>query len=419
MSASIFQQVPQAPADAILGISEAFKACQNPKKINLGVGAYRTEEGKPLVLNVVRKAEQAVVNDPKEDKEYLPITGIAEFCRLSAELAFGKDSAALREGRSVTVQGLSGTGSLRVGFEFLSRFYPASKVVLVPNPSWANHKAICERSGLQVQLYRYYKPETRGLDYEGLLADLEAAPEGAILLLHACAHNPTGVDPTPQEWQGILEAVKRKKLFPFFDSAYQGFASGDLDRDGASIRLFANQGLELMLAQSYAKNMGMYGERVGALSLLTADPEAAKRSLSQLKQTIRAMYSNPPKHGAAIVAHILGDPALFEEWKASRLLRWTSSPVMVELKGMADRIITMRQKLYEALQEVGAPGSWDHILKQIGMFSYTGLTKAQVENMTNKWHIYMTFDGRISMAGLSAAKCKYLAEAIKDSVSNA
>lgn len=400
---SVFEAVPQAPPDAILGITEGFKACNNPNKLNLGVGAYRTEDGKPLVLSAVREAERRLLADPKQDHEYLNMGGLPDFCRLSAQLAFGEGSAVLKEGRNATVQGLSGTGSLRVGGEFLSRFYSRSKVVMIPTPTWANHRFIFEKCGLQVQQYRYFKADTRGLDYEGMVADLKTAPEGAIVILHACAHNPTGVDPTPEQWQGILDAVRSRSLLPFFDSAYQGFASGDLDRDGAAIRLFADAGLEMLLAQSYAKNMGLYGERVGALSVVSTDAAAAKRVESQLKMVARHMYSNPPKHGAAIVAIILSDPELFAQWK-------------VELKGMADRIISMRQQLFDALQQVGCPGDWTHILKQIGMFSYTGLTKAQVENMANKWHVYMTLDGRISMAGLSGAKCGYLAEAIKDSV---
>lgn len=402
---SRFLDVPQAPPDAILGISEAFKADTSPDKMNLGVGAYRTEEGKPLVLGAVREAERRVLADPTENKEYLNMGGIPEFCKLAAALAFGKGSAALQEGRNATIQCLSGTGSLRVGGEFLSSFYPGPKLVLIPTPSWANHKAIFKRCGMQTQEYRYYKPETRGLDYEGMLEDIRAAPDGAVLLLHACAHNPTGVDPTPEQWKGILEVTQSKKLLPFFDSAYQGFASGDLDRDGASLRMFADTGMEMLLAQSFAKNMGLYGERVGALSVVVGDAAAAKKVESQLKITARQMYSNPPRHGASIATRILGDPALMDQWKQ-------------ELKGMADRIHTMRQGLYDALQEVGAPGDWTHILKQIGMFSFTGLTRPQVENMTNKWHVYMTFDGRISMAGLSSGKCKYLAEAIKDSVEN-
>lgn len=392
-----------APPDAILGLNEGFRADTDPRKLNLGVGAYRTEEGKPLVLEVVKEAERRLLADPTQNHEYLTQAGLPEFCRLSAQLAFGADSPPLQEGRAVTVQGLSGTGSLRVGGEFLRYFYPRSKLVLIPSPTWANHKSIFERCGLEVKTYRYYKPETRGLDYEGMVADIKAAPEGAVLLLHSCAHNPTGVDPTQEEWRGILQAAQSRGLLPFFDSAYQGFASGDLEADAFSIRLFAAAGGEMMLAQSYAKNLGLYGERVGALTVVTTDPDVKARVESQLKFTVRAMYSNPPKHGAAIVQTVLSDPQLLAQWK-------------VELKGMAGRIHTMRKELYEALQEVGAPGDWSHVIKQIGMFSYTGLTPAQVETMIKKHHVWMTRDGRISMAGLSSSKVQYLAEAIKDAI---
>lgn len=222
------------------------------------MGAYRDEQGKPVVLHVVREAEERLLADPTANHEYLPIGGLPEFCQASAALAFGVDSSVVRDRRNATIQTLSGTGSLRVGAEFLSRFYPRSKVALIPNPTWANHRAIFERSGLEVRTYRYYKPESKGLDFEGLLEDVRAAPEGAVLLLHACAHNPTGVDPSAAQWQGILEACRERGLLPFFDSAYQGFASGDLDHDAAAIRLFASAGVEMLLAQSYAKNMGLY-----------------------------------------------------------------------------------------------------------------------------------------------------------------
>lgn len=374
----------------------------------MGVGAYRTEEGKPLVLTAVKEAERRILSE-NQDKEYLGIGGIPEFCDASASMAFGVDSAVVKEKRNATVQCLSGTGSLRVGAEFLSRFYVSSSTpgtVLLPTPTWPNHKNVFERAGISVQQYRYYKPETRALDYEGLIEDVKAAPEGSILLLHACAHNPTGVDPTPEQWNGILEVATSKKLLPFFDSAYQGFASGDLEKDAYSIRLFADAGIDMLLAQSYAKNMGLYGERVGALTVVTSETSATGKVMSQLKSTIRAMYSNPPKHGASIAMTILRDPQLYSQWRE-------------ELKGMAGRIMLMRNELRSELERVGAPGTWNHITDQIGMFSFTGLTRPQVEMLTSKWHVYMTMDGRISMAGLSKAKCSYLAEGINDVMRNA
>lgn len=265
---SVWDNVPQAPPDPILSIGEAFKADSDPRRLNLGVGAYRTEEGKPLVLNSVRKAEHAILSDASANKEYQPITGNAEFCRLSRELAFGKDLPAVQDGRITTVQALSGTGSLRVGAEFLATHYP-TKVVYIPKPSWPTHRSVFKNAGLQVQEYRYFDPQTRGLDFAGLMSDISSAEPGSILLLHACAHNPTGVDPSPEQWRAILNLAIRRRLLPFFDSAYQGFASGSLDQDAAPLRLFASTpGMELLLAQSFAKNMGLYGERVGALSVL-------------------------------------------------------------------------------------------------------------------------------------------------------
>lgn len=393
----------QAPPDAILGITEAFKACTNPNKMNLGVGAYRDESGKPVVLDVVHEAEEMLLKNPSANHEYLPIAGLPEFCKAAAELAYGKNSPALAEGRVAVMQALSGTGALRVGAEFLKRFYNGSNVVYVPNPTWANHHAIFERAGLEVRKYRYYKPETCGLDFDGMKEDLAGAPENAVVLLHACAHNPTGVDPTPDQWNGILDVVKSRGLLPFFDSAYQGFASGDLDRDGAALRLFADSGLEMLLAQSFAKNMGLYGERVGTISVVLGDAETKKRVESQLKVVARAMYSNPPRHGGEVASLVLNDPAMFAKWQT-------------ELEGMANRIISMRKRLHEELIANETPGNWDHIINQIGMFSYTGLTTEQVQIMTEKWHVYMTRDGRISMAGLSGEKCKYLADAMKDAI---
>ncbi|KAG9153185.1 hypothetical protein Leryth_020588, partial [Lithospermum erythrorhizon] len=266
---SVFAHIVRAPEDPILGVTVAYNKDQSPVKLNLGVGAYRTEEGKPLVLNVVRKAEQLLVNDQSRVKEYLPITGLADFNKLSAKLIFGDDSPAIQENRVTTVQSLSGTGSLRVGGEFLGKHYH-ERTIYIPQPTWGNHPKIFTLAGLSVKSYRYYNPQTKGLDFEGLLEDLGAAPSGAIVLIHACAHNPTGVDPTVEQWEQIRTLMRSKGLLPFFDSAYQGFASGNLDSDAQPIRMFVADGGELLAAQSYAKNMGLYGERVGALSIVSS-----------------------------------------------------------------------------------------------------------------------------------------------------
>ncbi|TVU35034.1 hypothetical protein EJB05_16900 [Eragrostis curvula] len=401
--ASVFAGIAQAPEDPILGVTVAFNKDPNPNKVNLGVGAYRTEEGKPLVLNVVRRAEQMLINDPTRYKEYLPITGLAEFNKLSAKLIFGADSPAILENRVATVQCLSGTGSLRVGGEFLARHYH-EHTVYIPQPTWGNHPKVFTLAGLKdVRYYRYYDPATRGLDFKGLLEDLGSAPNGAIVLIHACAHNPTGVDPTLDQWEQIRQLMRSKSLLPFFDSAYQGFASGSLDKDAQSVRMFVADGGELLMAQSYAKNMGMYGERVGALSIVCRSADVASRVESQLKLVIRPMYSSPPLHGPSVVATILKDSEMFKEWT-------------VELKAMADRIISMRQQLFDALKARGTPGDWSHIIKQIGMFTFTGLTSEQVAFMRQEYHIYMTSDGRISMAGLNAKNVPILADAIHAAV---
>lgn len=402
---SVFDHVVQAPEDPILGVTVAYNKDPSPVKLNLGVGAYRTEEGKPLVLNVVRRAEQLLVNDRSRVKEYLPIVGLAEFNKLSAKLMFGADSPAVQVKRVTTVQCLSGTGSLRVGAEFLARHHH-QRTIYIPQPTWGNHGKIFTLAGLSVKTYRYYDPATRGLNFQGLLEDLSLAPSGAIVLLHACAHNPTGVDPTLQQWEQIRQLIRLKGLLPFFDSAYQGFASGSLDADAQSVRMFVADGGECLAAQSYAKNMGLYGERVGALSIVCKTADVASRVESQVKLVIRPMFSNPPIHGASIVAIILKNRDMYNEWT-------------VELKAMADRIISMRQQLFDALRARGTPGDWNHILKQIGMFTFTGLNTAQVAFMTKEYHVYMTSDGRISMAGLSSKTVPHLADAIHAAVTRA
>ncbi|KAG8730872.1 aspartate transaminase aat1 [Ceratobasidium sp. 423] len=310
---STWANVPAGPPDPILGVTEAFKADKDPRKINLGVGAYRDGEGKTYVLPSVQAAEDKIAAS-KADKEYLPITGLADFTKLAAKLAYGGDSAAFNEGRIAVTQSISGTGALRIGGAFLARHYPHVKTIYLPTPSWGNHTPIFRDSGLEVKSYRYFDKKTVGLDFEGLKADLKAAPEKSIVLLHACAHNPTGVDPTPAQWNEISNIVKERKLFPFFDMAYQGFASGDTTKDAYAVRHFVKEGHQIALSQSFAKNMGLYGERVGAFSLVTSSPEERARVDSQLKIIVRPMYSNPPIHGARIAGTILADPALYKQW---------------------------------------------------------------------------------------------------------
>jgi aspartate aminotransferase len=401
---SKFESVTMAPPDPILGVSEAFKADTNEMKLNLGVGAYRTEELQPYVLDVVKKAENLML-ERGDFKEYLPIEGLAAFNKVTAELLLGADNPIIEQQRIATVQGLSGTGSLRLAAAFIERYFPGAKVI-ISSPTWGNHKNIFNDARVPWSEYRYYDPKTVGLDFDGMISDIKAAPEGTFVLLHGCAHNPTGIDPTPEQWEIIADVIQEKNHIPFFDVAYQGFASGSLDADASSVRSFAARGIELLVAQSYSKNLGLYGERIGAINVVCSSPDTATRVKSQLKRIARPMYSNPPIHGARIVANVVGDPALFNEWKE-------------EMQMMAGRIKSVRQKLYDNIVSKDKSGKdWSYILKQIGMFSFTGLNKTQTENMTNKWHVYMTKDGRISLAGLSAAKCEYLADAIIDSFYN-
>ncbi|KAI1087315.1 aspartate aminotransferase [Rostrohypoxylon terebratum] len=392
---STWASVPQGPP-AILGVTEAFKADSFKEKINLGVGAYRDDQGKPYVLPSVRAAEDAVIAK-RLNKEYLGITGLPEFTKAAAQLAYGKGSSAL-DCLAIT-QSISGTGALRIGGAFLSRWFPGAKTIYIPTPSWANHKAVFTDSGLKVEQYRYYDKNTIGLDFEGMVADIKAAPKGSLFLFHACAHNPTGVDPTPEQWKEISNVVKAQGHYAFFDMAYQGFASGNTDKDAFAVRYFVEQGHDIALAQSFAKNMGLYGERVGAFSIVASTPEEKKRVESQLKILVRPLYSNPPLHGARIASEILNNPALNQQW-------------LGEVKGMADRIITMRALLKENLEKLGSSHDWSHITSQIGMFAYTGLDATAMEKLAKEHSVYATKDGRISVAGITSGNVGRLAEAI-------
>jgi len=383
-------------------VTEAFKADKDARKINLGVGAYRDGNGKPYVLSSVKKAEERLTAQ-NPDKEYLPISGLPEFTKAAAKLAYGPDSKPLDANAVAVVQSISGTGALRIGGAFLQRFFPTAKTIYIPTPSWGNHTAVFRDSGLEVKQYRYFDKKTVGLDFAGMKEDLQNMPEGSLVLLHACAHNPTGVDPTQEQWVELSSLIAEKQLFPFFDMAYQGFASGNTTRDAFALRHFIKEGHQVALAQSFAKNMGLYGERVGAFSLVAADEEEKKRVESQLKIVIRPMYSNPPLHGARIASTILTNGELYSEWEQ-------------EVKGMAERIISMRSRLYDNLVALNTPGEWGHIKSQIGMFSFTGLTTPQTKALAEKAHIYMTADGRISMAGLNAHNIDYFSESVSKAV---
>jgi len=400
VAGSVWANVEQAPADPILGLSTAFKADKFPQKMNLGVGAYRGADGKPLVLNVVKKAEAALLEKVKGgelNKEYLPMSGYAAFKEETTKLILGKSARSITEKRVAVIQSLSGTGALRTGGIFIQRFM-AGRTIYLPTPTWGNHNAIFKNAGVPIKQYRYINKQM-GLDFDGMIADLKGAPDGSIILLHACAHNPTGVDPTMAQWKIIADTMQAKNMIPFFDSAYQGYASGDLATDALAVQHFEQRGFEMFIAQSYSKNFGLYGERIGALSLVTSDAETAKRAVSQLELIVRPMYSNPPKHGAEIVAHCLKDPALFAEWQG-------------ELKAMSDRVIDMRALLVKELKAKGTPGDWSHVTSQIGMFSFTGIPKDKVQKLVKDHHIYMTGNGRISIAGINPNNVGYLADCI-------
>ncbi|ESO10123.1 hypothetical protein HELRODRAFT_156393 [Helobdella robusta] len=387
------------PPDAILGVTEAYKRDANPKKINLGVGAYRDDNGKPFILPSVQKAEE-ILREKNMDHEYLPIGGSAEFGQLVAKLAFGDDSPVVLNDLNCTVQSISGTGSLRLGAAFLSKWYEPSKTVYLPNPTWGNHIPIMKHSGLETKQYRYYDPKTIGFDFKGAIEDISKIPEGSIILLHACAHNPTGVDPKPEHWKEISKVIKERQLLPFFDMAYQGFASGDIVRDAFALRYFVQDGhSSMLLSQSFAKNMGLYGQRVGGFTVVCTSKEERDRVMSQVKIIIRPMYSNPPLHGARIATTILSDHKLRDIW-------------LSDVKLMADRIISMRTILEANLKKEGSVHDWSHISDQIGMFCFTGLKPEQVDRLTKEFSIYLTRDGRISVAGITSSNVGYLAHAI-------
>ena len=394
---SLFSAVPLAPRDPILGLTEAFQADTNPKKVNLGVGVYQDGTGKLPLLECVRQAEQRLAEDPKP-RGYLPIDGLPGYTKAVRELVFGADSAAVAAGRVVTVQALGGTGALKIGADFLRRFDPDAKV-LISDPSWENHEALFTRAGFTVETYRYYDADARGVDFEGMLADLAAAPAGTIVVLHACCHNPTGYDLTEQQWGSVIETVTKAGLVPFLDMAYQGF-SESLDVDGAVVRRFAETGLPVLVSTSFSKSLGLYGERVGALSVVCADAEEAARLLSQDKIVIRTNYSNPPTHGAQLAATVLADPELRALW-------------IDELGAMRDRIKSMRLRLVAGLEAAGIT-DMGFIATQVGMFSYSGLTKEQMVALRERHGVYGTDKGRICVAALNEANIDHVCAAIAD-----
>ena len=384
-----------APRDPILGITEAFNADTNPAKINLGVGVYYDDNGKVPLLECVQKAEAKLMEQPTP-RTYLPIEGLGAYDKAVQELVFGADSAVIQEKRAVTVQALGGTGALKIGADFLKRFSPDSQVY-ISDPSWENHRALFESAGFTVNNYAYYDAATHGVNFEGMLAALKAMPEGAIVVLHACCHNPTGAELNADQWGQVIEVVRANNLIPFLDMAYQGFGDG-IAEDGAVVRRFTDTAGPLLVSNSFSKSFSLYGERVGALSVVASTAEEAARLLSQLKRIVRTNYSNPPTHGGKVVATVLSTPELRQLWED-------------ELAGMRVRIKQMRDELVKKLAEK-APGSdFEFVREQVGMFSYSGLTKEQVEKLRAE-SIYAVDTGRICVAALNSKNIDRVVDAI-------
>ena len=393
---SLFSAVEMAPRDPILGLNEQFAADTNPKKVNLGVGVYFDDKGKLPLLACVQAAEKALM-DKAASRGYLPIDGIAAYDSAVKVLVFGAESAAVQEGRIATVQALGGTGGLKIGADFLKKINPEAQV-LISDPSWENHRALFTNAGFKVQTYAYYDADKRGVNFDGMLASLNAAAPGTIVVLHACCHNPTGYDITPAQWDQVIEVIKAKQLVAFLDMAYQGFGHG-IAEDGAVIGKFVAAGLNFFVSSSFSKSFSLYGERVGGLSVLCTDKEEASRVLSQLKIVIRTNYSNPPTHGGAVVASVLNNPELRALWEE-------------ELGSMRVRIKAMRQKLVDGLKAAGVQQDMSFMTEQIGMFSYSGLNKDQMLRLRSEFGVYGTDTGRICVAALNNNNVAYVCESI-------
>ena len=396
MTSSLFASVELAPRDPILGLNEAFNADTRSTKVNLGVGVYYDDNGKLPLLAAVKAAEKARL-EAMPARGYQPIEGLAAYNQAVQNLVFGATSSLVTEKRVITVEALGGTGALKIGADFLKRLQPNAKVV-ISDPSWENHRALFESAGFEVGTYAYYDAATQGVNFDGMKASLNALPAGTIVVLHACCHNPTGADLSDAQWAAVVELIKAKGLVAFIDMAYQGFAEG-IDADAVALKLFAASGLQYFVSSSFSKSFSLYGERVGALSIVTASAEEATRVLSQVKRVVRTNYSNPPTHGGAVVAAVLSSPELRQQWED-------------ELAGMRVRIRQMRNALVEKLQARGVAKDVSFINRQRGMFSYTGLSAEQVERLKNEFGIYAVSTGRICVAALNSKNIDYVADAI-------
>jgi len=393
---SIFAAVEMAPRDPILGLTEGFNADKNPNKVNLGVGVYYDDNGKVPLLGAVKAAEKVRL-EAAPARGYQPIEGLAAYNQAVQTLMFGADSSLIKDARLVTVEALGGTGALKVGADFLKRLYPDAKVY-ISDPSWENHRALFESAGFTVEHYAYYDAATRGVDFAAMKASLASLPADSIIVLHACCHNPTGADISTAQWKEVVDIIRTRNLVAFIDMAYQGFADG-IKQDAVALDLFAASGLQFFVSSSFSKSFSLYGERVGALTMVTAGKDESARVLSQVKRVIRTNYSNPPTHGGAIVAAVLSSPELRQQWED-------------ELAGMRERIRAMRIALAEKLKAKGVAQDFSFITKQRGMFSYTGLTVEQVEKLKSDFGVYAVGTGRICVAALNSRNIDYVADAI-------
>ena len=393
---SLFTAVAMAPRDPILGITEQFLADPSPSKVNLGVGVYYDDNGKLPLLKCVQAAEKTMMDSPTA-RGYLPIDGIAAYDAAVKSLVFGADSEAVKSGRVATVQAVGGTGGLKIGADFLKKFSPDARV-MISDPSWENHLALFTQAGFKVESYPYYDAANRGVNFSGMLDGLNAAAPGTIVVLHACCHNPTGYDITAAQWDQVVTACKERKLTPFLDMAYQGFGYGIVE-DGAAVQKFVAAGMSFLVSTSFSKSFSLYGERAGALSVLCDSKEEASRVLSQLKIAIRTNYSSPPTHGGAVVAAVLGNPELRAMWEQ-------------ELGDMRMRIKSMRQKLVDGLTAAGVQQDMGFITRQIGMFSYSGLSKDQMVRLRNEFSVFGTDTGRMCVAALNSKNIAYVCGSI-------
>ncbi|MBX3647857.1 MAG: aspartate/tyrosine/aromatic aminotransferase [Rhodocyclaceae bacterium] len=396
MTSSIFAAVEMAPRDPILGLNEAFNADARGNKVNLGVGVYCDDNGKIPLLAAVRAAEKTRL-EAMPARGYQPIEGPASYNQAVQNLLFGNESPLLKDGRVVTIEALGGTGALKVGADYLRRLLPEA-AVYISDPSWENHRALFESAGFRVENYPYYDAATRGVNFAGMQSCLQALPAGSIVVLHACCHNPTGADLSEAQWKEVVGTVRTRGLVAFIDMAYQGFADG-IEPDALALKLFADSGLQFFVSSSFSKSFSLYGERVGALSIVTASKEESVRVLSQVKRIVRTNYSNPPTHGGAVVAAVLASPELRKTWED-------------ELAGMRDRIRAMRTGLVEKLKARGVSQDFSFVAQQRGMFSYTGLTSDQVERLKTEFGIYAVSTGRICLAALNTKNLDYVADAI-------